>query len=587
VSISTCEAIIDYMSRAGVPYFTGVPGHGILPLVEALRERRDDIKTIMVRHEQSGAHLADGYFRVKGNPLGVFTSVGPGALNTLTGVGTAMSDSSALFVFTGQVQTYMWERGGLQAIYEKGWADTPAIFRPIVKRSWQITHGKQILDVIHRAYTTAITGRPGPVHIDLPMDVQAEVFEGDVPDPANHELVHTQHPDPAGIRKAAELLASAVKPVVIAGGGVITSGASEKLVQLAEHLGAPVITTVNGKGSIPEDHPLAAYYAGSKATTVGNALTQDADVILALGCRFSEWSSSSYREGDTFSIPPTKLIQVDIDPKEIGKNYPLEVGMVSDARAFIEQLLTRLQAISQKRRYRETEYFKRISALKSEWESMLSEGRESGETPMTTSRFLTELRKFLERDAIVVGAAGHAQAQLFQEFPVYFPRTHISSGGFSTMGFCVPATIGAKLADPGKQVVGVCGDGDFQMTGQEIATAVQYGIPVVYTVLNNFGWISIRDLQVHLFGESRTYFTEFRDGEGGMYSPDFVKWAESMGAVGQRVTSPEEIGDALKGAFAEGRPAVIEVMTEGRYPRSEGLSAGYSDFPVPVRNGKG
>jgi acetolactate synthase-1/2/3 large subunit len=579
--LSTCEAITEYLARAGVPYFAGVPGHGILPFVEALRERSERIKTIMVRHEQSAAHLADGYFRVAGDPLGVFTSVGPGAINTLTGVATAMADSSALLVFTGQVQTYMWERGGLQAIYERGWADAPSMFRPVVKRSWQISHGKQILDVIHRAYTTAVTGRPGPVHIDLPMDVQAQVFDGELPDPSRYVLHHRQYPDPEATARATELLAKAERPVILAGGGVIISGASEHLVQLAEHLGAPVITTVNGKGAIPEDHPLAAYYAGSKATTVGNALARDADVILALGCRFAEWSSSSYRPGDTFSIPPTKLIHVDLDPKEVGKNYPLELGIVADARSFLEQTLVRLQKMASKARYQDTPYFQRISELKAEWNSRLAPARESGETPMTTSRFLAELRAFLDRDAIVVGAAGHAQAQLFQEFPVYFPRTHISSGSFSTMGFCVPATIGAKLAKPEAQVVGVCGDGDFQMTGQEIATAVQHGIPVVYTVLNNYGWISIRDLQVHLFGESRTYFTEFRDAGGDAYSPDFVKWAEAMGAYGQRVVDPADVGPALKRAFGEGRPAVIEVMTESKYPRSEGLSAGYSDFPVP------
>jgi len=582
VRLSTCDVIAEYLIRCGVKYIAGVPGHGILPFVEAFRKRADRVRTIMVRHEQSAAHLADAYFRVTGNPMAIFTSVGPGAINTLTGVATAWADSSSLIAFTGQVQTYMREKGGLQAIYENAWADTPSMFRPVVKRSWQLSHGKQILEVIHRAYTLATAGRPGPVHIDLPMDVQAEVFDAQVPNPSAFSVQGACAPDEDSMRKVVELLIKAERPVILAGGGVILSRASEALVQVAELLGAPVVTTVNGKGSIPEDHPLAAYYAGSKGTTVGNALTKEADVLLALGCRFAEWSSSSYRDGDTFSIPPTKLIQVDIDVKQLGKNYPLEIGIVADLRSFLLRLASALANTSLKRQFRHTPYFQRVSLLKKEWESLLEPARKSNSSPMTTSRFLSELRRYLDRDAIVVGAAGHAQAQLFQEFPVYLPGTHISSGSFSTMGFCVPAAIGAKLARPNTQVVGVCGDGDFQMTGQEVSTAVQYGIPVVYTVLNNYGWISIRDLQIHLFGESSTFATEFKKESGQKFSPDFVKWAEAMGAYSELVEKPSEVRPALRRAFESGRPAVLEVLTETKYPESEGISTGYSDFPVPI-----
>jgi len=581
MKMSTCDLITEYLACAGVPYFAGVPGHGILPFVESLRARSDRIQTIMVRHEQSAAHLADGYFRVTGKPLGIFTSVGPGAINTLTGVATANSDSSALLAFTGQVQTYMWERGGLQAIYGNAWADLPSMFRPVVKRSWQISHGRQIVDVMPRAYKTAVTGRPGPVHIDLPMDVQADVFDAEIPEPRYSRIYQSYPGAPEAVSQATSILASAERPVIIAGGGVIISNASEELVQVAELVGSPVVTTLNGKGSIPEDHPLAAYYAGSKATTVGNKLTRDADVVLALGCRFAEWSTSSYRPGETFAIPPAKLIHVDIDPMELGKNYPLEIGIVADIRAFLLQLRESLSKRARKRGYRDTPYFKRITQLKREWEAKIEEMASSTVVPMTTSRFLAELRRFLKRDAVVIGAAGHAQAQLFQEFPVYFPRTHISSGSFSTMGFCVPATIGAKLAKPESQVVGVCGDGDFQMTGQELATAIQYDIPVVYTVLNNYGWISIRDLQIALFDSDRTFATEFRSRSGESYSPDFVKWAESMGAYSERVKAPGELSSALERAFKSGQPSVVEVLTQTEYPKSEGISAGYSDFPVP------
>jgi len=580
--LTTCEIMVEYLARQGTKYFAGVPGHGILPFVDALREHSDTIQTIMVRHEQSAAHLADGYFRVCGKPLGIFTSVGPGAINTLVGVATAWADSSALLAFTGQVQTYMWEKGGLQAIYEHGWADCPSMFRPVVKRSWQLTDGKQAVDVIRRAYKLATTGRPGPVHIDLPMDVQAQVVEAEFPQIVPEPIYWRSEPQKEAVLEAAKLLTEAERPVVIAGGGVIASNASNELVRAAELIGAPVVTTVNGKGAIPEDHPLAAYYTGSKGSTVGNTLTREADVILAVGCRFAEWTTSSYHPGESFNIPPTKVIQVDLDVKELAKNYRPTIAVVADAKSFLSRLVDVLIAMGRRGLDKSSPYYQRIQHLKDEWRSRIEESASSESIPMTISRFLAELRRFLPRDGIVVGAAGHPQAQLFQEFPVYGPRTHISSGSFSTMGFCVPAAMGAKLAKPEAMVVGVCGDGDFQMTGQEIATAVQYGIPVVYTVLNNCGWVSIRDLQIDLLGDGRTYATEFKDRSGTRYSPDFVKWAESMGAYGENVTKPSDVREALGRAFKQGKPAVLEVPVETKYPRSGGISTGYSDFPVPV-----
>lgn len=577
---SCCEIIVEYLVKQKVPYVAGVAGHGILAFLDAFYGKEDRIKIITVKHEQSAAHLADGYYRACGKPLAVFTSVGPGAINTLVGIATAFCDSIPVVLFTANCPTYMFGKGALQAIERNHWADFPNMVRPTTKRSWQITNIKQLPGVLESAFRIATSGRPGPVHIDLPMDIQADSLDIESPEPSKYNIFSRMRCDPDIIKRAAALICQAKRPAMLVGGGCILSDATHELRILAEWVQAPVITTLMGKGAIPEDHPLCAFYAGSKGSSCGNRIAQKADVILAVGCRFAEWTCSSYKPGATFNIPPTKVIQVDIDPREIGKNYPVEVGIVGDAKSVLEDLFQSLRSQRTRKQFSK-EYLEEIKELKKEWEH--AKATQVKKTcPITTTRFLNELREFLKRDAIVVGAAGHAQAQLFQEFPVYEPRTHISSGSFSTMGFCIPAAIGAKLAFPDRQVVGVMGDGDFLMTSQELATAVQYNIPVVYCLLNNFGWISIRDLQIHHYGSDRIIATEFRQTDTGKpYNPNFVKMAKSFGCYAEKVEKPQDIQAALRSAFDSGLPAVLEIMTATRFPESEGALVGWSDFPVP------
>jgi len=415
------------------------------------------------------------------------------------------------------------------------------------------------------------------------MDVQADSDSVAIPDPAKTKPSGRIYGDPEKVKDAAKLLAKAERPVILAGGGVILSEASSELVELAEFLGAAVITTMMGKGAIPEDHPLCAFYAGAKGSTCGNKVAREADVILAVGCRFADQSTSSYKDGVSFAIPPTKLVHVDIDSAEIGKNYPTEVGIVGDSKAVLRQFIDALKTIMTKRKYQELPYFNAIQKAKGEWLKQLESLRKGDKTPMTMSRFLFELRKALRRDAIVVGSAGHPQAQVFQEFPVYEPRTHFSSGGMSTMGWAIPASMGVKLAKPDRQVVSVSGDGDFLMTCQELATAVQYNIATVHLVLNNCGWLSIRDLQMDKYGEERKYATEFKaEDTGKLYSPSFTKLAEAFGCHNELVVKPEEVAPALKRAFGSGKPAVIEVPVQYEYPTSEGISTGWWDVPIPA-----
>ena len=577
------EIIAEYLIKEGVPHIVGIPGHGIIPFLDPFKERQDEISVIQVRHEQSAIHLADGYYRASGRPLLCFTSIGPGAYNTVVGLATAYVDSSAVVAVSGETHSYMFGKGVLQEVERQNWADTSSVMRPITKRVWKVTRVDHVPFVIHQAFKTATTGRPGPVHIFMPMDVQADSADVEIPHPVKHRPSGRVSGDIEQVREAAELVAKAERPVMLVGGGVILSDASTELVKLAEFLGVPVVTTMMGKGAIPEDHELCAFYAGSKGSSCGNKLAKEADVLLAVGCRFADLSTSSYKSGVSFTIPPTKLIHVDIDPTEIGKNYPTEVGIVGDAKAVLRQLIEALKAMTSKRKYQETPYFKALQKAKKEWQKELEPLKNSSRIPMTISRFLAELRKALKRDAIFVGSAGHAQAQLFQEFPVYEPRTHLSSGGMSTMGWAVPASMGAKLAKPDRQVISISGDGDFLMTCQELATAVQYGISTVHCVLNNYGWLSIRDLQLDVYGEHRGYATEFRARETGeLYSPSFTKLAEAFGCHNEFIEKPEQVAPALKRALKSGKPAVLEIPVQYEHPWSEGKTRGWWDVPIPA-----
>jgi len=574
------QIIAHYLVREGVPYVVGIPGHGCWAIVDALVDFSDRLTTLQVMHEQSAIHLADGYYRVKGRPLMAFTSIGPGATNTAVGIATAYVDSTAVLLVTGSPHTYMRGRAVLQEIERTQWANFPRMMEPIVKRYWQVSRVDQLPYVLHRAFNQMLSGRPGPVLIDMPMDVQADDADVTIPEPALHEPQGRPRPDTASVERAARLLTEARRPVLLAGGGVISADASAELVALAEHLGAPVVTTWMGKGVIPEDHDLNAWSVGDTASTCGNALARSADVLLAVGCRFTDWSASSYRRDVTFSIPPTRLIHVDIDPHEIGKNYPCEIGLVADARAALVDLLEAVREVTPARDYDESSYFQEIQRLKEEWEETQSPRRDSNAVPMTQPRAVRELRAALDRSAIVVTGAGLVQGVVRQDFPVYEPRTHLTSGGFSTMGFTVPAAIGAKLAAPDRQVAGIAGDGDFLQTMQEMAAAAMLDLPVLFVVLNNAGWISIKGGQLANFG--RAFVTEFQRRDGSLYTPDFAAAARSFGLHGERVDQPDEVAPAVRRALATGGPALVEVTVAREFPDAGATKTGWWDVPVPT-----
>jgi acetolactate synthase-1/2/3 large subunit len=576
--LSGGQIVAEFLVKAGVPYVAGIPGHGIWATLDAFVDYGDRLKVVQVIHEQAAAHLADGYFRASGRPIAAFTSIGPGATNTVIGVATAYVDSQAMMLLTGSPHTYMRGHTVLQEIERAQWANFPRLMETITKQTWQPSRVEQLPFVLQRAWSQMTTGRPGPVHLDLPMDVQADSADVEVPGPGPFLPSGRSRPDAQATQRAARRLAGAARPVIVAGGGVILADAAPELVALAEHIGAPVVTTWMGKGAIPEDHPLNGWSVGDTASSSGNTLAAEADVILAVGCRFTDWSASSYRKGVTFAIPPTVLIQIDLEPREIGKNYPVEIGLVADAKAALADLLEAARDVAPPQGAGEGAYFQRVQGLKADWDRLCSVRRDSDARPMTQARATRELRAVLDRGAVVVTGAGIVQAVIRQEFPVYEPRTHLTSGGFSSMGFTVPAAIGAKLACPDRQVVAVAGDGDFLQTMQEIAVAAMEDLPVLFVVFNNYGFGSIKGGQLASFG--RTAAVDFmRRGEP--YSPHFANVAQQFGIPGERVDDPAQVGPAISRALATHGPALVEVMVARDFPAAGTNKVGWWDVPVP------
>ena len=580
------EVIVEYLIKEDVPYIFGIPGHGCLGLTDALLRYKDQITVIQPKQEMAGVHMAVGYYRVTGQPLAVFTSIGPGAVNTTIGLADAFVDSMPVLVMTGNTHVHMRGVGVLQEIERKKDSSLPKIFDPVVKRSFELSSADQVSKVMQRAFNIMLTGRKGPVHVDLPMDVQCDFTSKPIPEPEKRRTQAKQRGDLKLIKEASKLLLEAKRPLIWLGGGVVDSGAFKEVKDLAEFIGAPVLASMMAKDAFPNDHPLFGWATGSKGTKVGLDLSSKADVVIAIGTRFADESTCSYKKGVAWNFGPTesdtRLIHIDIDPHEIGKNYRTDVGIIGDAKLVLLDLLSVLRETSAPKSYEESEYFKEIQELKQDWFKFLTDWRKPELEPVMISCVLKEVREFLGRDAVIVTSSGNVQAQMIQEIEFYEPHTCITAGGFSTMGYTLPAAIGAKLGLPEKQVIGLVGDGDFMMTMQELHTAKQLNLNVVIIVLNNAGWIAVTDLQRAVLGEDRGYATEFEDHKGDVYTPNFAEIAKGFECWSTQISKTEEIKPALEEAFKQEGPIVIEILVN-RDPKYTGSPAwGWWDVPIPA-----
>jgi acetolactate synthase-1/2/3 large subunit len=555
------EAVVRCLESEGIEYVFGLCGHANLALLDALND--SSIKFIGVHHEQVAAHAADAYFRVTHKPAVVMTTVGPGVTNAITGVADAALDASAMVLFCGAIPSDYVGREALQELGLHGDDEQFEIYKPFTKRVVKVAQAHLLPHAVAKAFNFALTGCPGPVMVNVPMDFYSARQEFAIPEVTKRRPGATRtRGDRAAIVRAVTLLRQAEHPLMFAGGGVLLSEAWCELQALAEHLAIPVATSMSGQGAIPGDHPLAAGFTGSVGTPVSHALAQEADVVLAVGTRFPEMDTSSWRPEYFIKVPPATLIHVDINPHEIGRIYPTEVGMVGDARAVLAEMVevARLQAPPVD--WRNAPRTRDLARRRQEWLSQSEEHRHSDATPLVPERLLADLRRALPREGILVAGVGIRHA-VGQHFPIYDPMTLLVASGFTTMGFEVAAALGAKIGRPDRPVVSLCGDGAFNSVISAIPTAVQYGIGAVWIVLNNGGYSSIELYQHRHY--QRTLGTIFQiEAEGRPYSPDYVGLARAYGAQAERVAHPDQLSGALERALQAGKPYVLEVLMTNR-----------------------
>lgn len=570
------DVVVEVLARAGVEYMVGIPGHTVIDLLDSLRTRTDKMQAIVVRNEESAGYMADAYYRISGKPMAVFVHNSVGAANALTGVMNAMLDSSAMIVITGDVWTRSQGRGAFQELATVRDAGTPDIFRGSVKRSWQVNKGSKLQEILIKAYKEAVSGRPGPVHIDITQEAFSELVDIELVDDIQAFIPDSRtRGSREATRHGVEILASAKKPVILAGGGTVRSRATTALIALAEAFNVPVATTSMGKGVIPDDHPLHLGVSGWVGTVPANSALRNADVILAVGTRFSETGTAGWVDGEVFSIPPTRLVHVDIDPVEIGRNYPVAQGIVGDARSVLEDMA---ELASEFTKPDAKAWHAQIDEWRADWKKEVEDSFTWESSPVEPGRLTAEIRKALPRDGIMMTDVGNSQKWIVQQFPLYQPDTFVTSLGGAAMGFGPCGAPGAALAAKGRPTAVITGDGSMSMGLHILTDVVALGLPIVYIVANDYTWASVRGPQTKRFGADASFFTEFKIYDGSQQKLDFAAVAKAVGMKSENVSDSKDLPAALERAFASGGPYLLDVdVRRDTYVPMTGRGA----FPLP------
>lgn len=547
--------LVKYLENRGVEHIFGLCGHTNIAVLAALE--KSSIKFINTRHEQIAAHMADGYARAKKQTSVVLTHLGPGLTNTTTAVATAALDSIPMVVIAGDIPSHFYGKHPHQEINLHADASQYEIFRPIVKRAWRVERPDLFPEIIEKAFQLAESGRPGPVLVSVPMDIFSKEVDTVLFERLKYhtKTIHKPTIDDETARQIIEKLVNAKHPLIYVGGGIIMANASEELRELVDHLQIPVAHSAMGKGAVSDDHPLTLGLTGFWGSKFTNDKCKQADYILALGTRFAEADCSSWESEYTFNFPPTKLIHIDIDPNEIGRNYPVEIGIVAD----LKQALTVLNRVAKEivpGGKRNDQLKQEIAAYKEDLINRNKEHIQNNSYPMRPERILHEVREVLPRDAYITTDVGWNKNGVGQQFPIYEAGTVLTPGGFATMGFGSPAALGVKIAKPDKVVVSLVGDGGFGQNPSVLATAAEQNIAVIWIIMNNNAYGVIAGLEKAHYGT--TFGTVFlRDGEP--YSPDFASMAQSFGVEGVKIQSAEEFKPVLKRAIESDKPFVIDV----------------------------
>jgi acetolactate synthase I/II/III large subunit len=531
------QIIVECLKKEGVDIIFNYPGGAVLPLFDELQSA--PFKQILVRHEQAAVHAADGYARATGKVGVVIVTSGPGATNTVTGIATAFMDSIPLIIITGQVPTLLIGNDAFQE------ADIIGITRPCTKHNYLVKDVKDLARILMEAFYVSRSGRPGPVLIDLPKDIFVNSIEFKYPEKVFIRGYQPTYEGHSGqIQRSVKLILKSKKPILYVGGGIIASNASKELTHLAERLGIPVTMTLMGLGSFPGNHPLSLGMLGMHGTYWANMAVMESDLLIAVGSRFDDRVTGKI---EAFA-PQAKIIHIDIDPTSISKNVRVDLPIVGDCKRILSKILSTLEEEDMgsfktglDKWHHQIKKFKALHSMNYEQREIIK--------PQYVIEKIYELTK---GDAIISTEVGQNQMWTAQYFPFLKPRALLTSGGLGTMGYGFPAAMGAQVAFPNKLVIDISGDGSFQMNSQELATVVQYQLPVKVVILNNGYLGMVRQWQEFFHG--KRYASSSLEG----VSPDFVKLAEAYGAVGLRATKPEEVVPTLKKAFSIPEPVIID-----------------------------
>ncbi len=535
------DQVAKTLKEMGAVDVFGVTGGSIMAFYDAL-DVVGGFNIYMFRHEQGAAHAADAYGRVKGRPAVVAVTSGPGATNIVTGVANAYMDSSPTFFITGQVPTSVFGRDAFQE------TDIVGVIAPITKFVYQVRREEEAIPAVKTAYRLAYEGRPGPTVVDFPRDIQLKRCDcrSDGFLPVRFEKYRPPDPDPEAIDEAVRLLLSARRPVILVGGGVYWARAWPEVIEIAERLWAPIVTTLPGKNSVPADHPLVMGPAGMHGRAEGDAALANADVILAVGTRFSDRTVGRFEP----ELREKKIIHIDIDPSEIGKNVKPAVGIVADAKKALRMIIERMPKVAR----RDTRFVEWLLYIRRRYEEAMEELAKKIRL-FAPWKVLKLLRRIVPRDTITVTGVGSHQMWAEIHWDVYVPGTWITSAGLGTMGFCVPAAIGAKIAARDRTVLCIDGDGSFQMTMNNLALVRDYNLPAIFVIFDNRALMLVKQWQIFLY-ERRIVATHFTE------RPDFVKVAEAYDIEGVRPASYEELEKWVRWAVRNNEPIVIDVAID-------------------------
>jgi len=549
------KQLVGYLADRGVEYVFGLCGHtNIAVLVEL---DGSPVKFVNTRHEQIAAHMADGYARASRRTAVVLSHLGPGLTNAATGIANAALDSVPIVVIAGDIPSHYYGKHPHQEVNLHADAAQSEIYRPFAKRVWRVERPELFPEILQKAFQLAESGRPGPVLVSVPMDIFSKKIDVSLFERLRHHTQRLERPtlDEVVAERIVDALARAEHPLVYAGGGILLADAAEELRELVEHLGLPVAHSIMGKGALPDDHPLTLGMTGFWGTQFVNEQCLRSDLVLGLGTRFAEADCSSWDARFTFRFPPTRLIHIDIDPSEIGRNFPVEIGAVAD----LKQALVVLNRVAKRVRpqgRRKEALTAAIAAYRKDFVAANAPHEASGAYPMRPERILADVRAILPRDGIITTDVGWNKNGVGQQFPVYTPGSILTPGGYATMGFGAPAALGAKLACPDRVVVSLVGDGGFGQNPSVLATAAEQNIGVVWVVMNNGAYGTIAGLEMAHYGT--TFGTVFKRN-GSNYSPDFAAVARAYGVDGIRISAAEQFRPALQQAVASGKPVVIDV----------------------------